>query len=75
MDRVLTIPEAADFLRCSPNSLSDPAWRRSVGLPAVRIGRSVRFLESDLVRFLRGQREITQPPRRHAPTLGDGVGA
>lgn len=57
-ERVLDVQEAARFLRCSPNSLSNPAWRRSVGLPAVHIGRAVRFLESDLLEFLRGQREV-----------------
>ena len=64
---MLTIGEAAEFLRCSANSLSDPAWRRSVGLPAVRIGRAVRFLESDLIGFLRNQREITRQPRWQEP--------
>lgn len=57
-ERVLTSVEAARLLRCSRRSLENPAWRRSVGLPAVRIGRSLRFLESDLLAFLRGQREV-----------------
>lgn len=56
-EKVFTAQEAARFLRCSPNSLKNPIWRRSVGLPAVRIGRSLRFLQSDLVEFLHGQRE------------------
>ncbi len=56
-ESVLTVKEAARFLRCSPRSLADPAWRQSVGLRAVRIGRAVRFLQSDLLIFLRGQRE------------------
>ncbi len=56
-ERVLTVKEAARFLRCSPRSLADPGWRQSVGLSAVRIGRSVRFLQSDLLVFLKAQRE------------------
>jgi len=57
-EKVFTAPEAAHFLRCSANSLKNPTWRQSVGLPAVRIGRSLRFLQSDLVKFLQGQREV-----------------
>lgn len=59
-ERVFTIPEAARFLRCSPKSLSDPAWRRSLGLPVVYVGRSVRFLRSDLLAFLHCQRDANQ---------------
>ena len=63
-ERVLTVKEAARFLRCSPRSLADPAWRQSVGLSAVRIGRAVRFLQSDLLVFLKGQREVLVASRR-----------
>ncbi len=57
-DQVFTPDETAQFLKCSVNSLRDPAWRRRAGLHAVRIGRSLRFRKSDLLKFLDGQREV-----------------
>jgi hypothetical protein len=46
-DVLLTVKEAAAFLRLSPNTLN---WRRSHGEgPAfVRVGRSIRYRLSDL---------------------------
>ena len=71
-ERVFTVKEAARFLRCSPRSLEDPAWRQSIGLPAVRIGRAVRFLKSDLLIFLEGQREVLAT-LKHAEQLGKAI--
>ncbi len=52
-DRALTKKEAAARLGQSPRSLGDPRWRRRVGLRATRVGRSLRFLESDVERLLK----------------------
>jgi len=56
-DRGLTKDQAAMSLGASPNSLADPRWRRRVGLRATRVGRSLRFLESDVQSLLRRGRE------------------
>jgi len=56
-EEVLTTDEAAQFLRCSSGALRDPDWRRRVGLQAVRVGKSLRFLKQDLLRFLKERRE------------------
>ncbi len=64
-DRALTKEEAAARLGQSPKSLADQRWRRRVGLRATRVGRSLRFLESDLVRLLnRGLERIPEGRQR-----------
>ncbi len=64
-DRALTKEEAATRLGQSPRSLADPRWRRRVGLRATRVGRNLRFLESDLVRLLnRGLERIPEGRQR-----------
>jgi hypothetical protein len=52
MEKALPKKEAAERLGVSPKSLADARLRRRVGLRAVRIGRSLRFLESELDRVL-----------------------
>ncbi|HXO19425.1 MAG TPA: helix-turn-helix domain-containing protein [Thermoanaerobaculia bacterium] len=50
-DPLLTTQQAARFLGHSPRSLE--AWRcRGSSLPYCKIGRSVRYLLSDLEKFL-----------------------
>ncbi len=65
--QVLTSDEAAQFLRCNTNSLRDPTWRRRAGLHAVRIGRSLRFLKSDLVKFLESRHEVFDDELKKPP--------
>lgn len=55
---VLTSEEAAQFIRYSPNVLRDPEWRRRVGLQAIRIGKSLRFLKRDLLLFMEERKEL-----------------
>jgi hypothetical protein len=52
-DRALTKGEAALILGVSPKSLADSRWRRRVSLRATRIGKCLRFLESEVKRVLR----------------------
>jgi len=59
-ETLFTVEETSRFLRCSMDSLRDPKWRRSVGLQAVRVGKSLRFVKSDLLRFLEKNREILE---------------
>jgi hypothetical protein len=55
--RALSKEEAAPVLGASPHSLADRRWRQRVGLRATRIGRSLRFQESDLEGVLQRGRE------------------
>jgi Helix-turn-helix domain len=50
-DILLTRPEAAAYLRISVPTL-ELWWRRGVGPPGVRIGRSVRHRLGDLRRYV-----------------------
>jgi len=57
VDRALTANEAALILGVAPRSLLDPRYRVRIGLPATRIGRSLRFHTADVERVLRRGRE------------------
>lgn len=59
-DRALKKDEAAQLLGHSVSTLADPRWRQRVGLRATRVGRSLRFLESDVQSLLRRGREHHQ---------------
>jgi len=50
MQDVLTVGEAAAFLRCSPDTVKRQA--RAGRLPASKIGRAWRFRRADLDRWL-----------------------
>jgi excisionase family DNA binding protein len=54
--RLLTTDEAAEFLGVSPGTLS--VWRcvARYRLPFVKIGRNVRYDESDLVAWMESRR-------------------
>jgi excisionase family DNA binding protein len=54
-NEILTADEAAAFLRVSTKTLLRLARGRQ--LPASKVGRSWRFVRSDLVQFCAGQRE------------------
>lgn len=51
-ERLLSPPQAADYLGVKPQTLA--AWRctRRYPLPYVRVGHSIRYRESDLRAFL-----------------------
>lgn len=48
MDQLLTAADVAELLRTTRDVVYSPAWRRRIGLPAVRIGRSLRFRVADV---------------------------
>lgn len=52
-DRALKKELAAEILGQAVSTLADPRWRRRVGLRATKVGRSLRFLESDIQSLLR----------------------
>lgn len=45
--------EAARRLNIKPSSLADKRYRARIGLQVVKIGRSVKFLESDIERLIK----------------------
>jgi len=45
-DRLVAVPEAAEFLGISPGSLRNLVWKREV--PCYKIGARVRFKISEL---------------------------
>jgi len=53
----LTVAEAAAYLAVSPRSLSDRGWRYRMGIPTLKLGRSVRFDRAALDRWLQRQQE------------------
>jgi predicted DNA-binding transcriptional regulator AlpA len=58
VDRLLTVREAADFLRLSTSWLAK-ARMRGDGPPFVKLGGSIRYLESTLVRWMRAQQRLS----------------
>lgn len=58
MDKLLSAPEAAAILRIASKTLYDRRWRAHWGLRGIRVGRLLRFRESDIERFLRREREV-----------------
>ncbi|MBI4381418.1 MAG: helix-turn-helix domain-containing protein [candidate division NC10 bacterium] len=45
---LLTSLDVAELLKGSVHSVRSRGWRHRVGLPEVRIGRSIRFREADV---------------------------
>ncbi|RSU56247.1 DNA-binding protein [Sphingomonas koreensis] len=50
---LLTLRQAADFLGVHPNTVR--RYARLAAIPCAKIGRDWRFLEADLVAWLRGR--------------------
>ncbi len=48
---------AAAILGVRPATISDPRWRRRVGLRATKVGGCLRFLESELNELLERGKE------------------
>ena len=59
---LLTREEAAKFLGISPISLWNSAYRARIGLPVIKVGRLVRFAESDL-------QKLVEKGRKHMPAM------
>jgi len=55
---LLTVPEAADFLRCKPSTIRD--WVLHRRLTFVRVGRLIRFRRADLEKLIA---QSTVPPQ------------
>lgn len=56
IERLLTVAEAASFLRIHPRTLYD--WVHQGRLPCLRAGGRIRFTHEMLIRWLRGERRL-----------------
>jgi hypothetical protein len=66
--RLLTARQVTALLRTAPDVLSSPAGRRRIGLPAVHLGRAMRFRMVDVARVIAKGLEFPtaapeEPPR------------
>jgi excisionase family DNA binding protein len=66
MDRIMTVPEVAKYLRMSPSKLYLLLQQKKI--PHVRIGRNVRIRETELKEWIEAQAVKDQPRW----TRGDG---
>ena len=66
--RLLTSAEAAAFLTLKESTLRDYSRRGLV--PSVKIGRHLRFVEADLIRYLDTLRESFRPDLRRVRSRG-----
>ena len=57
LENLLDLASLADRLNISPRLLGDPAWRRRVGLAAIKVGGALRFAPSDVERWLKQRHE------------------
>ena len=55
---VMTVSEVAEYLRVNPQTVYRQA--KSGQLPAVRIGRAIRFRRSELDAWLKGVNSVSQ---------------
>lgn len=59
MDRLMTVEELSDYLRVPKTTLY--GWRyKGTGPPAIRVGRALRYRESDVERWLQSQTADTR---------------
>jgi predicted DNA-binding transcriptional regulator AlpA len=61
-DRLLTTEDTADLLRLSTSWLAK-ARMRGDGPPFVKLGGSVRYVESSVVRWMRAQQRLSTTDR------------
>jgi excisionase family DNA binding protein len=54
-DRIMTVPEVADYLQISKSKLYYLVQKKKI--PHIRIQRNVRIFESDLVEWLKKNKE------------------
>ena len=60
-EKILCKEEAAKIVAHSPKSLADVRWRKRVGLPVIKIGRSLRFSLSDLQDLIERSKKNINP--------------
>jgi hypothetical protein len=58
---LLTARDVAEILNTTPKVIYQTPWRRRIGLPAVRIGRALRFSLADVEALISRSREAEAP--------------
>jgi len=66
-DRLLTRDQAAAYLGVSPTTLTSWGLRGKYSLPLIKVGKSVRYRQSDLDAWLREQTVLRSGDERHKP--------
>jgi predicted DNA-binding transcriptional regulator AlpA len=62
--KLLTIPQVAAMLGLSVKSMYQREFRERLGLPEVRFGANVRFMEHDLEQFVQRHRQPVEGQTR-----------
>jgi excisionase family DNA binding protein len=65
-ERLVTSAELAEFLSVSPGTVLD--WFEAGKLPGFKLGRVVRFRESEVLAWLEARRVGPEPAGRREPT-------
>jgi excisionase family DNA binding protein len=60
MQQLMTVGEAASWLRCSPDCVYDAIRREEI--PAIRVGRLIRIPRTELLRLSPSGRDRTDTP-------------
>ncbi len=63
MDRLMKVAEVSEVLGISPNTLRAWIWgRRELGRYAIKCGRSIRFRQQDVYRYIEENRLVKDGP-------------
>jgi hypothetical protein len=62
MENLLNPRQTADALGVAPRTIYDAAWRASIGLRCVRVGRLLRFRPTEIERVI-DERSESAPKR------------
>ena len=69
-ERLLTVRELADVLGIAPATLLDWCERKPPEVPHFKIGRAIRFRESEVLTWLESCRRGPAPVRRPLEVVG-----
>lgn len=61
--KFLKSEDVAEMLNVTPGSLANDRYRGE-GIPYVKIGTRVRYLESDVLAYIEANRVVPQPPAK-----------
>ena len=56
-ERLISIDEAAGRLGLNSRTLRERAYRERIGLGWIKIGRKIKFADSELTKFIRQRRQ------------------
>lgn len=56
--RLLDTKQVAEFLDKPMSTLANWRWNKAYNLPYIRVGRSIRYAEEDLIAFLESRKVV-----------------